>query len=115
MPRTQSKATLHTKNQESVNTEMTPVLDLSEKDLRNKKTGSLSREIGDTENHQLKNFQLRQYINQKLKIYWMVLVAEQQKKIYEIEDRSVENSLQSAGYPPPPNARLPGKCERYFT
>ena len=45
----------------------------------------------------------------------MVLVAEQQKKIYELEDRSVENSLQSAGYLPPPNARLPGKCERYFT
>lgn len=44
MPRTQSKATLHTKNQESVNTEMTPMLDLLEKDLRNKKTESLSRE-----------------------------------------------------------------------
>lgn len=59
MPRTQSKATLHTKNQESLNTEMTPMLDLSEKDLRNKKTDSLSREKGATENHQLKSFQLR--------------------------------------------------------
>lgn len=90
MPRIQSKITLHTKNQESLNTEMTQMLDLSEKDLRNEKIESLNREIEDIENNQIKNFKLRNYINENLKIYWMALVAEWQRKFSELGVRSVE-------------------------
>ena len=69
---------------------MTQMLDLPEKDLRNENIESLNREIEDIENNQIKNFKLRKYINQNLKIYQMALVAEWQRKFSKFEVRSIE-------------------------
>lgn len=65
MFRIQSKITLHTKNQESLNTEMT-WMELLEKNFTNEEIKRLSRKIEDTENNQIENFKTKKLYSSKL-------------------------------------------------
>lgn len=65
MFRIQSKITLYTKNQESLNTEMT-WMELLEKNFTNEKIKRLSRKIEDTENNQIENFKTKKLYSSKL-------------------------------------------------